>query len=88
MAATTTTDIFGTNAAPGDNTLQNIFGGIAGQIQGITNQWAALQAQNSDIANGRWTLNNAVFQFQQLSPAAQIAALAALAWVAVKLTKG
>lgn len=68
--------------------LTAIFGGIqdvAGAVQRGTNQWAALQAQNADIAGGRWTLNNAAYQYGQLSPGAQAAVLAALAYVGVKV---
>lgn len=46
---------------------------IGPAIQSISNDWAALEAQNRDIAGGRWTLNNAVYQFNTLSPAAQAA---------------
>lgn len=92
MASTTTADTIGTNAAPGDNSLEDLFGGlnpttIADGVHKITNQIAALEAQNADIAGGRWTLNNAVYQFQQLQPVGQLAVMGALAYVAVKLLK-
>lgn len=81
----TMTDVIATNAAPGDNSLADILGGLPNAIQSLTNNIAALSAQNSDIANGRWTLNNAVYQFQQMPQATQAMVLAALAYIAVKV---
>ncbi len=68
-------DVIATNAAAGDDPLRSIMGvdlsQIGASIQRVSNDIAALSAQNDDIAHGRWTLNNAVYQFQQLSPASQ-----------------
>jgi hypothetical protein len=80
-------DVIATNAAPGDNSLASIFGSIGTGIQNVTNQIAALQAQNDDIAHQRFTLNNLVYQFQQLTPLGQIAAAAAAAYVIAALVK-
>jgi hypothetical protein len=83
-------DVIASNVRPGDDLLADIFGAMKGAgaaVQNVTNQWAALQAQNDDIANGRWTLNNAVYQYQQMTPVAQIALAAAAAWMFSALLK-
>jgi hypothetical protein len=83
-------DVIATNVRPGDDLLTDIFASIKGAgaaVQNVTNQWAALQAQNDDIANQRWTLNNAAYQFQQMTPFAQLALAAAAAWMFVSLVK-
>lgn len=79
----------------GATPLEDIFGPINEAVtklgnayQKATNDWAALQAQNADIAGGRWTLNNAVYQFNQLQPVGQLAVMAAIAYLAAKLLKG
>ncbi len=63
----------------GTPTLADLFGEIktdavrvARTYQSMSNDWAALEAQNDDIRNGRWTLNNAVYQFNQLTPMGQL----------------
>lgn len=81
------TDVIASNVSPGDDTLAGIFNGIASSVQGFTNQWAALRAQNDDITAGRWTMNNAAFQFRELPPASQALIVAAAAWVVLKLAK-
>jgi hypothetical protein len=80
---------------PTDDPLADIFGNLKARIESLgrtyqtaSNQWAALQAQNADIAGGRWTLNNAVYQFNQLQPVGQLAVMAAIAYLAAKLLKG
>ena len=78
------------------DSLNDLFGtvtdtakSIGANYQRLTNDLAALQAQNADIANGRWTLNNAVYQFNQLTPVGQLAVMASIAYLAAKLlTKG
>lgn len=60
---------------------------IGATYQRVTNDLAALEAQNRDIAGGRWTLNNAVYQFNQLTPLAQLAVMAALAYAVSTLIK-
>lgn len=79
---------------PTDDPLADIFGNLKAQIESLgrtyqtaSNQWAALQAQNADIAGGRWTLNNAVYQFNQLTPIGQLGIMAALAYVVTSLIK-
>jgi len=79
----------------GADALTSIFGNIKAAVGNLayaykdaSNSLAALEAQNSDIANGRWTLNNMAYQFGQLSPAAQAALVGALAWVVVAVVKG
>lgn len=70
--------------------LDAIFGNpekIGAKVREVTNQWAALEAQNADIAGGRWTLNNAVYQFNQLSQVGQVAVMGALAWIVVAALK-
>jgi hypothetical protein len=67
-----------------DDTLESIFGpldALPAKIRDASNQWAALEAQNADIAGGRWTLNNAAYQFNQLTPVGQLAVMAMLAYV-------
>lgn len=83
-------DVISTNPTPGDDPLASIFGylkGIGSGIQRVTNDWAALEAQNADISGGRWTLNNAVYQFQQLTPVGQLAIAGAFAYVVSTLIK-
>lgn len=79
---------------PNDDPLADVFGNLKAQIESLgrtyqtaSNQWAALQAQNADIANGRWTLNNAVYQFNQLQPVGQLAVMAAVAYLAAQLIR-
>ncbi len=77
-------DTIATNVSEGDDLLQSIFGafrGVGAGIQKVSNDWAALTAQNRDIAEGRWSLNNAVYQFQQLTPMGQLAIAGAVAYV-------
>lgn len=83
-----TTDVIASNVSPGDDTLAGIFNGIASSVQGFTNQWAALRAQNDDITAGRWTLNNAAFHFNEMPPVSRALIVAGLAYVAVHLFKG
>jgi hypothetical protein len=80
---------------PGADSLDNIMSGfpnlnqIGPAIQKFTNQVAMLQAQNDDIANGRWTLNNLVAQWNTMTPNGQLAAAAiAIAVAYVLLKKG
>jgi len=79
---------------PGATALEDIFGPVKSALtqlgaayQKASNDWAALQAQNADIAGGRWTLNNAVYQFNQLTPIGQLGIMAALAYVVTSLIK-
>ncbi len=79
----------------GATTLEDIFGQVRDAAtklgtayQRATNDLAALSAQNADIAGGRWTLNNAVYQFNQMQPVGQLAVMAAIAYLAAKLLKG
>lgn len=78
----------------GATTLEDIFGPVKSALtqlgtayQKASNDWAALQAQNADIAAGRWTLNNAVYQFNQLTPIGQLGIMVALAYVVTSLIK-
>lgn len=83
-------DVIATNQNAGDDLLSDIKGGFVGlgyAFQQMTNQWANLAAQNRDIEEGRWTLNNAVFQFKELPPASQAMIVAAGAWVVLKIIK-
>lgn len=48
-------------------------------VQSVTNDIANLRAQNSDIAAGRWTMNNAVYQWSLLDPLGKAAVIAG-AW--------
>lgn len=76
---------------PGDDPLADILGplkALGTSFQSFTNQWAALSAQNRDIAEGNWTLNNLVFQFKELPQATQTALIAAAAWLVFKFVKG
>lgn len=82
------TDVIASNVTPGDDTLAGIFSGIATSVQNMTNQWAALQAQNDDIEKGRWTLNNVAFQFKELPTVSQALLLAAAVWLVLRMTKG
>ncbi len=74
--------------------LADIFGPVRDAIsaagtayQKASNDWSALQAQNADIAGSRWTLNNAVYQFNQLQPVGQLAVMAAIAYLAAQLLR-
>jgi len=83
-------DTIATNVLPGDDLLQSIFGafrGVGAGIQRVSNDWAALAAQNRDIEEGRWTLNNAVYQFQQISPVGQLAIAGSVAYVVASLIR-
>lgn len=72
------------------SSLDDILGNLSDTLKAvpdtlhkITNDLAALQAQNEDIANQRWTLNNAVYQFNKLDPIGQLAVVAGLGFLAV-----
>ena len=84
-----------TNILPGDDPLGDLFGAgsignVGTAIQGVSNQIANLQQQlgmltqqNSDVANGRWTLNNLAAQWQMMEPGARMALAllaAGIAW--------
>ena len=78
----------------GADTLSDFFGRIKAAASGagaswqqLSNDWAALEAQNNDIANGRWTLNNLVYQFKQLDQTAQIALVAGFAYVVASFVR-
>lgn len=65
------------DATPFDS-LAAIFGDVKTQvaqvgtaIQTIRNQIANAQAQTSDVAAGRWTLNNLAAQWEALGPDSQ-----------------
>lgn len=90
MAANTSTQFVPVDE--GASPMEDIFGPIkyattqiGGAVQSLTNNWAALEAQNADIAGGRWTLNNAAYQFRQLTPIGQLAVMAALAYAVASL---
>lgn len=83
-------DVIATNINQGDDLLNSIFGTfrqIGAGIQKVSNDWAALSYQNRDIEEGRWTLNNAVYQFQQLSPIGQLAIAGSVAYVVASLIR-
>lgn len=77
----------------GADPLSNIMSGfpnlnnIGPAIQKFTNQVAMLQAQNDDVANSRWTLNNLVAQWNTMTPQGQFYAAAIAAAVAYVLLK-
>lgn len=74
-----------TNAGADD--LSGIMGRLGGSIQTLSNNWAALMAQHDDIAAGRWTLNNAVYQFNVLSPLGQAAVIAGVLYLGAALLR-
>lgn len=78
----------------GATPLEDIFGPIRYAVTQVgnawhqaSNDWAALEAQNADIAGGRWTLNNAAYQFRSLTPIGQLAIMAALAYVVTSFVR-
>lgn len=78
----------------GASAMEDIFGPVREALTKLgtaykqaTNDLAALEAQNADIAGGRWTLNNAVYQFNQLQPVGQLAVMAAIAYLAAQLIR-
>jgi len=83
-------DTIASNISEGDDLLQSIFGTfrqIGAGVQKVSNDWAALSYQNRDIADGRWSLNNAIYQFQQLSPIGQLAIAGSVAYVVASLIR-
>lgn len=75
---------------PNDDPLAEIMGAIKAigvSFQAMTNQWAALSAQNRDIEDGAWTMNNAVFQFKELPQSSQLLLIAAASFLVLKFAK-
>lgn len=77
----------GTNLATWDD-VPTFIQQLGPQIQQLTNDFANLQAQNDDIAAGRWTPNNLVYQWGQLDTLGKLAVAAAGWFILRTVLKG